>query len=143
MGFEQVVGCERLAAVVLRIEDPERLIDVVGHDTDKLATIADEGQQLQLPVVPEALRRRWSSVQTRETGLSPPGGTDIAIVGVEDRHDHPQRQEPLLSIDHIQSVAVPVEDDRAEHIGAPLRSGSLKASLTSPSNWSAVSGSQL
>jgi hypothetical protein len=45
VSLEQVVRGQRLAAVILRVEDSEGFVDIVSHYANQLALLADEGDQ--------------------------------------------------------------------------------------------------
>ena len=122
MRLEEVVRCEWHPAVVLRVEHPERLVDVVRHHPDELALVADEHPQAQAFVVWEG--GEASTARRPDTRHSVVSGCRQVqpVRGVKDHENHAKCEESLLSIDDVQVVAALVEDDRAKDVWK-LRTG--------------------
>jgi hypothetical protein len=108
--------CQRLPAVVLGVEDPEGFVNVVSHDPGQFALLSNELGESTSPIygqsVDTAAKRR---PHTTDWILGVNAQPEV-VWGLRKDQDHPQREQPLLAIDHVEAVTSVVENDGAQDV---------------------------
>jgi hypothetical protein len=115
--LEKVVRSQRLASVILRVEYAERLVDVVRHDPDQLALLAKVFEELASILVQPRLDSVFQCAPHLGDGVVAVAREKlreaVARLVVEQRDEHPQGQQALLTVDDIKDIVVSMQDHRA------------------------------